>query len=371
MPKCVGEYKANLILLRAMDEGQKLLPEWDWGVDVKGVGDPELAQILARDTIEMLHLLSESGFDLRTLDGVTIATDYPKALSEIDRGLKFQNIAKPTNENGVEGVAMALGIMREGHQRTHLVLTAWIPLLLRSEQEEQKRQAFGMIAHEAAHIHFAAKLDSRIPNTFGRAPSLNDYPAAFQIAVMHIWDEYAATRMSGYIDPDAAAGYQENLKTLVTAAESFRIERATAYRMHGDHKRVFEELNGFAERLLCSLAYLLGHLDSLEQEVSSLPLMTDLTTSTPGLSDLIQELHGNLRMLWETQDLWTSQEVFSPLCNLVNDLLAAYGVYMTGSGDNWRMTIPHTAETMPTRHAVEEFCTLTGKSLGSFYPDVM
>jgi len=212
-----------------MAKGLKLLPEWDWGVDVKGVDDPELAQILAQDTIEMLHLLSESGFDLRTLDGVTIATDYSKALSEIDRGLKFQNTVKPTSENGVEGVAMALGVMRQGHQRTHLVLTAWIPLLLRGEQEEQKCQAFGMIAHEAAHIHFAAKLDSRISNTFGHAPSLDDYPAAFQIAAMHIWDEYAATRMSGYINPDAAKGYQENIKTLVTAMEPFRIERVIAY----------------------------------------------------------------------------------------------------------------------------------------------
>ena len=228
-----------------------------------------------------------------------------------------------------------------------------------------------MIAHEAAHIHFAAKLDLRIPNTFGNPPSLNDYPAAFQIAAMHIWDEYAATRMSGYIDPDAATGYQENLKTLVTAAEPFRIERVTAYRLHGDHKRIFGELNGFAESLLCSLAYLLGHLDSLEQEVDSLPSMVALMTSTLGLGDLVQELHGHLHTLWETQDLWTTQEEFSPLCGLVNDLLAAYGVYMTGSGDSWRMNIPHTAETMPTRPAVEEFCALTGRPLSSFYPDAV
>ncbi len=157
---------------------------------------------------------------------------------------------------------------------------------------------------------------------------------------MHIWDEYAATRMSGHIDPDAATGYQENLKTLVTAAEPFRIERVTAYRLHGYHKRVFGEVNGFAGRLLRSLAYLRGHLDSLDLEVDSLPSMVALVTSTPGLGDLIQELHGHLRPLWETQDLWTTQEAFSPLCGLVNDLLAAYGIYMSGSGDSWRMSIP-------------------------------
>lgn len=75
-------------------------------------------------------------FDLSSLDGVTVASDYSKALQDLDRGYESSHQLTPS-EGKLVGVAMTPSVIRGGKLKSHIVLWAGLVADLQDIQENK------------------------------------------------------------------------------------------------------------------------------------------------------------------------------------------------------------------------------------------
>ena len=143
---------------------------------------------------------------------------------------------------------------------------------------------------------------------------------------MHIWDEYGATRMSGYVNPNALASHETNLSAFIALQETMIWDKIRDYSVHRDHKQILWEVEEYCGVLPTYMAYLLGHLDSVEGDLGSMPTSVSAIASVPGLPGLVAEMHAVLRSLWDTHESWTTEEVMLPLCEIELKLLKLAGL---------------------------------------------
>jgi len=99
------------------------------------------------------------------LAGITVATDYRDALAGIDRGVETSDVPEPTAESFGTGVAMSLGVVRDGRLRTVVVFEASIILALLSEDPELRALSTHTFMHEMGHVAEHSLDDAR----FGEA----------------------------------------------------------------------------------------------------------------------------------------------------------------------------------------------------------
>lgn len=93
---------------------------------------------------------------------MTVAFDYSKALTEIDRGYETQHVLTPSTEIA-RGVAMAPGVFRNGVLKTYLAFDASIlSHLMDSEGYAASRLSASFYPEQVVHFEetFFAALDS-------------------------------------------------------------------------------------------------------------------------------------------------------------------------------------------------------------------
>ncbi|MGH9424804.1 MAG: hypothetical protein ACRD2L_00635, partial [Terriglobia bacterium] len=99
------------------------------------------------------------------------------------------------------------------------------------------------------------------------------------------------------------------------------------YRWHGDTARLVSELCERYGSLLKYAAYLLGHLDGLEQELSAAaPRAFELLEKTAYFRPIFERLSATLRSMHKTYGHWSGKEVFDPLYQVGESLLNSAGI---------------------------------------------
>ena len=94
-------------------------------------------------------------------------------------------------------------------------------------------------------------------------------------------------------------------------------------------------------------AYLIGHLDGLDQGSDLAPTARAALSECPYLP-LVERLAEALRQLWRDRDEWQSMAVFDPLRDIVHDAYAESGLLLRPLPDGGvNVDVPFTAETMP------------------------
>jgi hypothetical protein len=95
----------------------------DLSLSVRGSFPSQEAAQTLLDTVMGFAKIFGSVFDLSALDGITIADDYVAALSGVDRGHPDMKGPTPTNDSFGAGFAMAVPVLRDGVNKSHVVLT--------------------------------------------------------------------------------------------------------------------------------------------------------------------------------------------------------------------------------------------------------
>jgi len=133
-----------------------------FGVSVQGM-EEKAGETLAYCVGDYVRELSRY-INLERLDGVTIAIDYKEALLAVDRGYETDFRLTPSSEL-VEGVAMAVSVVRNGVLKSHLVLNAAYIYSLPYEDDEHYAHSLHLLAHECAHVGLTMTTDKAFPDT--------------------------------------------------------------------------------------------------------------------------------------------------------------------------------------------------------------
>ena len=262
--------------------------------------------------------------DLRNLDGVTVAADYPEALATLDRGVEVSQAPTPTSELGI-GVAMTLAVKRGEGLKSHIVFKADLILDLEDEGNEFWRDAFHVLAHESAHVEVTAAFAAAFPDVL-LEHRLTDLPSAIRwSAANSCWDEYAASRISAPFGADRLANYEETFVAALQETRERVNQHIREYRVHGDHRRILELVGNQYGQLLKFASYLIGHLHGMK-----LTRETALTASSmlegSWFEPHFNRLEDALQGLWGRFGTWASLGEFDVLGDIAQDLIAQGGI---------------------------------------------
>jgi hypothetical protein len=289
-------------------------------------------------------------FSLKRLDGVTVAYDYDQALAELDKGFGSQKISTATRNEFAVGIAMAVTVLRNGKPRSHLVINAGVVEALKDDENPNHDIAFGILAHEAAHVHDLEMQDVAFPGVLLQKQVAYRDGVLLGLATL-CWEEYIASRLSASFQHSQQLEWFET--TLCAALQDVR-ERGNnhirEYRLHSDIGKLMERLQVEYGTVLKYSAYLLGHIAGADLSFASdAPKAASLIESKTFFASTFKEMSGTLETMWATYGHWTEGiEIFAPLKRLIYEFLKIVGVDMQErEGGKCYIDVPFTLETMP------------------------
>ncbi|MFK4657046.1 hypothetical protein ABIF97_006980 [Bradyrhizobium japonicum] len=306
--------------------------------DLKGFASEDQAKDMANWTNSFIKIIGTK-LNLETLDGVTIAFDYPQALADLDRGYETTFVLKPSSEFA-QGVAMAPGVRRDGIVKTHILFDANVFTRFRNPEDEHWNWMYYQLAHECGHVHDRRAFDLAIPNVlltqhyFG-----NELNKIRWELGENCWCEYAASRLSAEYYPGQVVHYEETFMATLEGLD----ERADAImdKFLDDKEGIecFRSLGREYEVILKFASYLLGHLNGTGGDIDTAPKFKEFIKSDHWLSYRIIELDKAFDGLWDNYGKWKGIEDFDCLGELVLEAVGRHGVYARMVDDQMFVTI--------------------------------
>lgn len=298
--------------------------------------------------------------DIRGLDGVTVALDYPAALAQLDRGYETSHVLTPTTEFGV-GVAMTPAVMRDGAIKSHIVFNAQYIFVLEDNQHEFWPETLHLLAHECAHVEVTQATDTAFPGMLLRQ-RYDDMISAFRWQIIDAcWDEYAASRISAVFGADRTSSYEETFVVALRETRDRADDHIRQYRLHGDHGKVLADVSGQYGNLMKFASYLIGHLHGagLERDAAA----TNAVAALKGhwFAPHFDRLEDALGTLWQSFGTWQSRDEFDLIGDIAEAVVAEGGVRVTRmGGSELYVDVPFTARTMPPNPFPALFAGLRG-----------
>lgn len=299
--------------------------------ELKGFADEQTAKALADKTATYIRYIG-TRLNLEDLAGVTMAFDYAKALTEIDRGYETQHVLTPSTEIA-HGVAMAPGVFRDGVLKTYLAFNAGILSHLMDPEGEYFSQVYYQLAHECGHVHDRTAFDVAIPGLLQRPYDFGSELARIKFSLgWDSWCEYAATRLSASFYPEQVVQFEETFFAALDGLDE-RVDVAMdAFREDGDGWKCFRAVTGEYGRFLTFTSYLIGHLNGLDGDVDRALKFKEFVQSGNWLARYLIELDEILEGIWSNYGEWKSFEEFNGIGELILLLAATHGVHLTEDG---------------------------------------
>jgi hypothetical protein len=297
---------------------------------LKGFANEKTAQDLANRTATYIRYIG-TRMNLEDLDSVTVAYDYAKALTEIDRGYETPHVLTASTEIA-HGVAMAPGVFRAGVLKSHLAFNANVLMHLMDGEGENFFQVYYQLAHECGHVHDRTAFDVAIPGLLQRPYDFGSDLARIQFGLgWGSWCEYAATRLSASFYPEQVAHFEETFFTALEGLDD-RVEAAIDAFRDDDGWKCFNAVTGEYDRFLIFTSYLLGHLNGLGGDIDLAPKFKEFLQSGNWLVKYLIDLDKTLEEIWNKYGEWKSFEEFNGIGELVLLLAASDGVHLTAEG---------------------------------------
>ncbi|WP_205860665.1 hypothetical protein [Pseudomonas viridiflava] len=316
---------------------------------------PEDAEWRAKffETIRQLVLACGRVLDLSDLDGITIGFDYDDAINSVDLGYESEKARGYTNEEGLVGVGKAMRVRRNGAIKTHVVLRAksLLGLTEHSMDTDDFWATANIVAHELAHVQVTSWFEAHSPGVM-LAPHQSEWVTAMLRDAAHIiWEEYAACRLSAPVSCGelVTASYENGFQTAATGAISKAHRAIIEYRTHRDFSRLTVETSREICMPLKMVAYLMGHLDGLSEDVN----LETRCAFDKQIGAHLPALLGALREAWDCRNSWDGLASLDPVVQVIIDALRTAGVELTlAQGDSGtRVSAPYTAETVANGEA--------------------
>jgi hypothetical protein len=300
------------------------------------------------------YLVVECGrfMDLRLLEGVTVGFDYDDALNSVDLGYESATAKGYTKEDGLIGVGKLLRVRREDGIKAHIVIDAGVLHLLAEPEHPLFLSTANILAHELAHVNVMLWFNEHNPEITPQRLSRDGVVHAMRDTAHTIWEEYAACRLSARISGDQVMEtYAKNVTISMSGAVQRARESIKAYRTHGNFWRLLTETLTAIAKPIKMLAYLLGHLDGLNQEAD----LKSLTPTCAGdeLYPAVPIVHDALREAWETRHDWQGIAGVSGIVGALQQAMQIAGIELRLSeeGEGTSFHVPYTAATMPNGEA--------------------
>jgi hypothetical protein len=319
------------------------LPENGYQISCLGVGRDEAhcKEISEAANSLIVQLATEFDLELAALDGITFAHDYANALAELDRGFTTRRTLTATDVPHAQGVAMTPTVIRDGDIRFRIVAAAWVGIGLLEKDETLRSQAIYTLCHEGAHVHHESKWYKAFPDKHGTPVDEPGKISALLSAMFSAFSEYAVCRTTATIRPESVSDYEAGFVGAIDHTFSVRTERMRAYLLSRNHQQILDEMAALFGELVKLSAYLLGHLDGLEAEMKERAETAYARLEQhPALQAALEDVHKELKTLWETEGKWSGFDAFYPLHECAIRLIAAYSVTLKTSGPMFNVSVP-------------------------------
>jgi hypothetical protein len=218
-----------------------------------------------------------------------------------------------------------------------------------SPEPEMQRLALGCIAHEAAHVEHESHLYRMFRDSYGKPLECGNRSRQTFLKAMDVWSEYAACRSSATFRPEAVEEFEGILCRAIEDSFTAALEQIKAHREGRGAGDVFREIQQiFGDVFICA-GYLLGHVHGVEQNLKDrTPRLEEVFQKNPPVNDLIMRLERILHELWLQEFTWESIEVFSPIYDLICEMMAHCGLVFARHEEEWRVVM------FEDREAIEE-----------------
>ncbi|MEA5097324.1 MAG: hypothetical protein VB032_02175 [Burkholderiaceae bacterium] len=330
----------------ASDDSTEVKPTAPNGFNicVKGISDEVHATQFGQRVGAFVVELSRY-FDLGQLDALTIAHDYPQALLDLDRGYVTSHKLTPSNNDAV-GVGMAPAVMRDGQLKSHLVLNAAFILPIEDEEHEYFSLAFHILAHECAHVEATNRFNSAFPGILLQLP-LPAHAAYRYDVILACWDEYIACRLCAGFGRDPTDDYESTFLERLIDVRQQANQCIIDYRIHRNIDQVLGDMYRIYGGLMKITSYHLGNLSGRDLSPADMQRTADALYGH-WYAGFFDRLRTALEDIADQYGAWTDFAAFDVIGDLVDELIADGGVYITPNSDgSMHVNIPYTPETMP------------------------
>ena len=279
----------------------------------RGVDDEATRNAMAAAMSPLAAFMSRI-VSLEGLDGITIATDYRQALTELDRGVETTSTNEPTAEAFGTGVAMSNGVVRDGRMKTHVTFEAGIIDCLIGEDEGLRELSVHTFMHELGHVAEHTLDHNRFGSTM-LEPMADPYEFELYRLSHACWSEYYASRVSAPWGEHAMDGLRELLRGSIGQL----VERAGTARsgigiLAGRlNDAVAMEIMDQVSKMMKFAGYVIGHARGAATEPIETGSAEDTMLEELGLRIWFDELAEKLHAIYEARHDWEALSVFHPL----------------------------------------------------------
>jgi hypothetical protein len=284
--------------------------------------------------------LAEIGYDLRSLDGFTLAHDCRATGNAMQYIPEGQVPLEMADQPDTMELARTVPVWREGVLRFHVVLRAGIGLMLFSEQEEMRQLSFASIAHEAAHVDHEGHLYRTFPDLYGKSFECGDRSRQTLLKAIDVWSEYSACRSSASFRPKALEDFESVFCSSLGNSLSASKELIAAFRQDEKGVEVFTGIQQVFGDLFITAGYLLGHMAGLELKIEhDTPLVSSLFKQHRQTGSIFANLQLELNRLWLTEYGWETIEVFTPIYDSIRQMMGLCGFVFAKNDREWRIVM--------------------------------
>ena len=317
-------------------EGRLLLPR-ACSLSVSCYEPQEVREAVALVMEEALYALALTGMDLRALDGITFSRDCRAEAMALQGMPAGQMPLELGPQPDTMEMARTVAVWRGKELRFHIVFRAGVGLMTIAEESELQAAAEACIAHEAAHVEHEGHLYRTFPGMYGRPLECGNRCRRIFIKAMDVWSEYAACRSSAKFRPEAVDEFEGTLCRAVEETLTASSERVARYRQDQSRNDALSDIPELFGDVLVHAGYFLGHLDGLDLSFpDGFSRLTTLFEKHPNLSGLMVHLRRTLQELWLSESGWKSIGVFTPIYDLIMELLSLQGLVLANDNGEWR-----------------------------------
>jgi hypothetical protein len=195
-------------------------------------------------------------WSLHGLAGITFAHDYAAAIREVDRGDFAGPAPEPIERDGGQvGIGMPVAILHDGRMATHLVFRGALVDELCAGEE-----ASGFAWEAVVDLLGAVAWRDILSSRFSYAVLTREGHEHARLVGRHaddVFETYFRARLRAGLTDESAFESDMAADALTAMFDRFTAAR-TAYAVHGDHERLFDECADAAGELMRWLARLHG-----------------------------------------------------------------------------------------------------------------
>ncbi|EJL23965.1 hypothetical protein [Novosphingobium sp. AP12] len=304
---------------REETEAPTYLTHPELSISIHGIDDPEKAKEFGHTLLAHIFILSQS-MDLQRVERLVVTDNYADGLASVDRGFAATAPVEHSQNENIQGVAMNVRTLRDGVPMVQIVsdIEVLLPLWVHSAGSPEHSQALMILAHEGAHAEDLKFRDEDCPGVLLQTQITEWVDNHLGPQAYLMWEEYYACRRTSGIFPEATKDF---LASLLSSLETTPVTVDAAIDRFYDHQDVnllAGETLEPAGRPLRLAAYLLGHLDGLDQDWTDQDELVEKIAGTPAYG-LIGRMHAELRRLWDREEGWSGLDDFATLTEIASD----------------------------------------------------